>query len=78
MKNHVIRVLALVAAAAAAGAAGQQPAATGALVTPPGEFPVVREPVTLTVFAGVRPAIPDIETNLFTQMYEEMTNVHID
>lgn len=48
------------------------------IVTPPGEFPIVKQPVTLRVFAQQSANIPDIETNTFTVMYEEKTDVHLE
>ena len=48
------------------------------LVTPPGEFPVVTKPVTLSFFTPQAPNIPDMLTNEFTVMYEEKTGVHIE
>lgn len=56
------------------------PATAGeeSVVTPPGEFPIVNEPVTLRFFAPQSANIPDMETNAFTTMYEEKTGVHIE
>lgn len=54
------------------------PAFAEVTVTPPGEFPIVTEPVTLQVFARQSANIPDIETNAFTVAYEEMTGVHLE
>lgn len=52
--------------------------ALAAEVTPNGEFPVVNEKITLTVFAHALPSIVDLSTNAFTQWYEERTGVHIE
>ena len=72
-------VLALAAVSAFAAGSQQTAAATGAVrPTAPGTFPVVNEPVTLTVFAPQFPTIEDIETNLLTLEYEEKTNVKIE
>ena len=60
---------------------GQQsgPSVSGAsLVTPNGEFPVVREKVTLKFFSPQAPSIEDLMTNSFTIEYEQKTNVHIE
>jgi len=42
------------------------------------EFPIVEEPITLSLFAVKNPYIEDFTTNDFTKFYEEKTNVHID
>ena len=42
------------------------------------EFPIVEEPVTLSMFAVKNPYIEDFATNDFTKFYEEKTNVHIE
>lgn len=41
-------------------------------------FPLTQEKVELTFFAIGTPGIEDMNTNWQTQMYEEMTNVHIN
>ncbi|MCL2879962.1 MAG: extracellular solute-binding protein, partial [Treponema sp.] len=48
------------------------------IVTPPGEFPVVKAPYTLKVFAAQPPNIEDFATNEFTLAYEKRTGVHIE
>lgn len=62
------------------GCKGDTPTVTksDAKLTAAGEFPVVEEPVTLSVFAVKNSYISDFETNEFTKWYEEKTNVHID
>lgn len=47
-------------------------------VTPPGTFPVVLEPMTVTFLAPQATLIEDIYTNDFTLEYEKMTNIHIE
>ena len=47
-------------------------------LTPPGEFPIVKEKVTLKVLVKQASQVEDYETNWFTQYLEEKTNVHID
>lgn len=44
----------------------------------PGTFPIVKDKITLTVFALQDINIEDMETNLFTKEYEEKTNIHIN
>jgi putative aldouronate transport system substrate-binding protein len=48
------------------------------IVTAPGEFPVVTEPITLKVFAGQPAHIIDMATQEFTIWYEEQTGVRIE
>ncbi len=48
------------------------------IVSPPGTFPIVDEPVTLRVFATPRLWVEDMSTNYTTLWYEEKTNVHIE
>lgn len=50
----------------------------GVELTPPGTFPITKEKVTLKVFVASDPNIEDLKTNLMTQEYEDMTNVHIE
>ncbi len=57
-----------------------KPAADGGKcgVTAPGQYPIVKDRVTLTVFFPQSPFVKDMFTNEFTVKYEERTNVHID
>lgn len=63
------------------GAEGQRDAAKTATkdpgVTPAGEFPIVKEKMTLSVFAPMRPFVEDYATNEFTKWYEDKTNIHV-
>ena len=78
----VLFAMAFVLAAGMLMASGGQaaaPAGAGAaLVTPNGEFPVVKEKVSLTFFAPQPPRIENLTTNDFTVEYEKKTNVHIN
>ena len=47
-------------------------------VSKPNEFPIVEEPVELTIFAPKSTFIEDFETNEFTKYFEELTNVKIN
>lgn len=47
-------------------------------VSPEGTFPIVEEPITLTVMFPSQTAIPDIAENSFTKEYEELTGIHIE
>jgi len=44
---------------------------------PTAQFPLVKDKVTLTVFAGRDPNLTDLEKNQFTEWYEKLTNVHV-
>ncbi|WP_135548571.1 type 2 periplasmic-binding domain-containing protein [Paenibacillus cymbidii] len=43
----------------------------------PGTFPITKEKTTMRVFAAQKATIENMETNAFTKMYEDKTNVHI-
>lgn len=47
-------------------------------VSPERTFPIVEEPITLTVMFPSQTAIPDIAENSFTKEYEELTGIHIE
>lgn len=47
------------------------------IATENGTFPIVTEPYTLKIFAGVSPSLENVETNEFTKYYEEKTGVKI-
>lgn len=47
-------------------------------VSPEGTFPIVEEPITLTLMFPSQTAIPDIAENSFTKEYEELTGIHIE
>jgi len=72
------------AAAPAAGTAkgeadgAQSSGAYSDIVSAPGEFPIVKAPYTLKVFAAQPPNIEDFLTNDFTIAYEKKTGVHIE
>lgn len=42
------------------------------------EFPIVKEPITLSVFAAKSGSVADITTNEFTKWYEEKTGIKIE
>lgn len=46
-------------------------------LTPPGTFPIVKEPVELRVLVKGESRIEDFQTNAFTQYYERLTNVKV-
>jgi putative aldouronate transport system substrate-binding protein len=47
-------------------------------VTEAGQFPIVKEKVTLTVFAGQQGIVENLNTNYATKWLEEKTNIHLD
>lgn len=47
-------------------------------VSPAGQFPIVEEPITLSVMVPNQQAVEDLATNEFTSWYEELTNIHIE
>ncbi len=47
------------------------------ILTEPGTFPIVTEPVTLRIFFNPPEWVGDLETNKVTKWYEELTGVHI-
>lgn len=52
--------------------------ANGITLSEPNEFPIVEEPVELTIFAPKSTFIEDFATNEFTKYFEELTNVKIN
>jgi len=48
------------------------------IVSPPGEFPIVSEKVTIKVLIGGHAQVEDFNTNEFTKWYEGKTNVHAE
>ncbi len=48
------------------------------IVTPAGQFPVVKEKITLKVFSMQLPQIENFETNAYTKFLEEKTNIHLE
>ncbi|SDS46598.1 carbohydrate ABC transporter substrate-binding protein, CUT1 family [Paenibacillaceae bacterium GAS479] len=47
------------------------------LFSPVGSFPIVKEPMTIKMFAPQLPSIENMETNSFTTMLQEKTNIKI-
>ncbi len=47
-------------------------------VNPEGVFPIVNEKIELEVMVPSQANVEDMETNTFTQYYEELTNIHIN
>ena len=51
---------------------------SGVPVSKVNEFPIVSEPITLSIFREKSASVEDVTTNAFTKWYEEKTNVKID
>ena len=64
-------------AAPAGDNGGDAVAGTGA-VNPPGVFPIVDDPITISVFSRHIGWVADFVDNRFTEWYEELTNIRID
>lgn len=58
--------------------ANNQSQETKDVVNPPGVFPIVDEKITLRIMVKGDPRIEDYNTNEFTRMVEEKTNIHIE
>ena len=83
-KNYLLIVLAFITATALF-AGGQQEetqaeseAAGKSMVTPVGEFPITKEPITLRVAVPQDPKIENLDTNELTLEYEKLTGVKIE
>jgi len=66
------------AAAAIASSGAPTTAVNEDGVTPAGTYPIVEEPLTLKVFSVKPDNVLDLNTNEFTQWYEEKTNIKVD
>ena len=61
-----------------AGQQGGGEATPEVKVNPAGTFPIVDQPITITVFAGQDVRVVDYNDNYQTQMMEEKTNINIE
>ena len=48
------------------------------MVSGPGEFPIVEEPITLKILMNGSSIVEDFPTNSFTQWYTERTGINLD
>lgn len=48
------------------------------MVSGPGEFPIVEEPITLNILMLGHAIVEDFNTNTFTEWYSERTGIHIN
>lgn len=55
-----------------------EPAEEDELYTPIGTFPIVTEPITMTVFTADHVHVSDLDTNLETLWMEEVTGINIE
>src|SRR5690625_1446331 len=60
------------------GASSGEPVQSESIVTPAGEFPIVKEKATLDVLVPSNAFVQDFKTNEFTKWYEEKTGVHVN
>ncbi|WP_217591891.1 ABC transporter substrate-binding protein [Cohnella sp. GbtcB17] len=60
-----------------ASSGGASPGSEAA-VAPAGEFPIVKDKITLKVMTGANPAVEDFNTNEFTKYFEDLTNIHVE
>ena len=64
---------------AAPGETGaESPPEQSELFTEVGTYPIVKQPMTIRMFAPQFPTIEDMKTNAFTVFLEEKTNIKID
>ena len=47
-------------------------------VSPAGQFPIVEEPITISVMVPTQQSVEDLSTNDFTAWYEDLTNIHVE
>jgi putative aldouronate transport system substrate-binding protein len=73
MKRFLVLLLALCMILSVASAASAE-----LQMSAPGEFPIVQEKMELNFFAPLSANIADLNTNVWTVKYEDMTNVHIN
>lgn len=62
----------------AAEKANKETSAAAAIVTPKGELPIVKDPITLKVAIPVNSKVEDINTNRLTLYIEEQTGIELD
>jgi putative aldouronate transport system substrate-binding protein len=55
-----------------------EPAAAAGAVSPAGEFPIVKEPITLKILLVQTTGVSDYETNEFTKWLQDKTNIKLD
>lgn len=60
------------------GKESQEGGSEASLLTEPGTYPVVTEPVTLKVMIMSKPYIEDYNTNDFTKYIEELTGIDLE
>jgi len=74
----VAMLVALTILATACGGSGGKSSGKRVDVSGRNEFPIVDEPITLSVFSTKPATVEDLETNEFTKWYEEKTGVKIE
>jgi putative aldouronate transport system substrate-binding protein len=81
MKKLLLPAILMILTATILFAGGTSQGGGGArsdLVTAPGEFPVVKQPVTVTMFASYGSTYASMADNRLANWYEEKTGVHIE
>jgi putative aldouronate transport system substrate-binding protein len=71
-------ILAACAPQATAPSAAEEAASEAVAVSPAGEFPIVEEQITLSVFLCPTSLVRDFDDNEFTRWVEEKTNINLE
>ncbi|MCY4145266.1 MAG: extracellular solute-binding protein [Chloroflexi bacterium] len=71
-KRTLVLTLLVIVLALPLSASGQE------MVSAPGEFPIVEEPITLNILMLGTPLVEDFSTNTFTDWYSERTGINLD
>lgn len=75
----VIMVLSILCTGCSKSKQANSDAASGkGTLTAAGQYPIVKDKITLKVFIPESPQIQDFKTNEFTKFLEEKTNIHIE
>ena len=75
MKKYVTALLALLLVFSTACAQAAEPGGYHENLTAPGEYPVCKEPIQMTVGIMQHSMVEDYENNYLTNLYREMTNI---
>jgi putative aldouronate transport system substrate-binding protein len=76
--RRIITVVLVCLIAGMGFATGQSESGGGADVTPPGEFPIVNEPLTLSYMLAAQPNVIDHEDNKITEYAEQRSGIDLD
>ena len=78
MKRILLILLMLTVALAGFAAGAEEETVSKVELSAPGEFPIVKEPVTLKFFARLHPIVEDMSTNDMSKYMEEITGVKVE